>query len=63
MSGRKIVEGLQEAIDLVKGDIDLIAEAITEAFGERCPDFEPSCYCCQAWAEYDALKKPKDTTP
>lgn len=35
---------------------DLVAEAIEEAFGERCPDFEPACYCCQAWAQYDALK-------
>jgi len=34
---------------------DLIAEAITEAFGERCEDFEPECYCCKAWAEYDRL--------
>lgn len=33
----------------------LIPEAITEAFGERCPDFDPGCACCRAWAEYDAL--------
>lgn len=56
MSGRKIIEGLQEAIDLVKGENDFIAEAITEQYGERCPDFDPACYCCQAWAQYDALK-------
>lgn len=35
---------------------DLIAEAITEAFGERCPDFDPDCHCCKVWAQYDALK-------
>lgn len=32
---------------------DLIAEAIDGTFGERCEDFEPDCYCCQAWAQYD----------
>lgn len=32
-----------------------IAEAITEAFGDRCPDFEPGCHCCRSWAEFDAL--------
>lgn len=40
---------------------DLIREAITEHFGERCPDFEPECFCCKAWAEYDALKKELET--
>lgn len=34
---------------------DLVAEAITEAFGERCPDFEPECHCCKAWAEFDRI--------
>lgn len=33
----------------------LIAEAITEQFGERCSDFEPGCFCCQAWAAFDAI--------
>lgn len=32
-----------------------IEEAITEWFGERCPDTYPGCPCCDAWAEYDAL--------
>ena len=36
-------------------DEDLIAEAITEAFGERCPDFEPECHCCKVWKQYDHL--------
>jgi hypothetical protein len=26
---------------------------MNEEWGERCPDFEPSCSCCQAWAFYD----------
>ena len=33
----------------------LLCEAITEAFGERCEDFEPDCWCCRAWAELDDL--------
>jgi len=32
-----------------------IVEAITEQWGERCPDFDADCACCQVWAEYDAL--------
>ena len=34
--------------------MSLIKEAITEYFGPRCPDHEPECIVCQAWAEYDA---------
>lgn len=34
---------------------DLIAEAITSAFGERCPDYEPECHCCKVWKQYDHL--------
>lgn len=34
---------------------DKIEEALTEHFGERCPDYEPGCPCCDAWAELDAL--------
>lgn len=37
---------------------DLIFEAISEAFGARCPDFEPDCYCCRAWAQYDRYRIP-----
>ena len=36
---------------------DILAEIITEAVGERCPDFDPDCIGCQAWAEYDRVKK------
>jgi hypothetical protein len=31
----------------------LIAELITEEYGERCPDFDPRCHTCKIWAEYD----------
>lgn len=34
---------------------DLIADAITEQYGERCPDYEPECWCCKVWKQYDAL--------
>lgn len=35
---------------------DYLADAITEAFGERCPDFAEGCPCCDAWAQYDAVQ-------
>lgn len=35
----------------------LIKDAITEWFGERCPDFDEGCFACQAWAEWDAMTK------
>ena len=35
--------------------MDLIAEALTDFYGERCPDVHPGCHCCEAWAQYDAL--------
>lgn len=34
---------------------DYIADAITEAFGERCPDYAEGCPICDAWAQYDEL--------
>lgn len=33
----------------------LIEEAITEYYGERCPDFAEGCTCCEAWAEFDNI--------
>jgi hypothetical protein len=38
--------------------MSLIAELITEQYGERCPDFDPDCWACKAWAEYDKLTLP-----
>lgn len=35
---------------------DFIAEAITEAFGKRCPDYAEGCPCCDAWKQYDDLR-------
>lgn len=37
-------------------DASLIAEALTDYYGPRCPDFEPECHCCKAWAQFDMLK-------
>jgi hypothetical protein len=34
---------------------DYIAEAITAQWGERCPDADPECFCCLAWAQYDRI--------
>jgi hypothetical protein len=41
---------------------DKIVEAITEQWGERCPDFDADCACCQVWAEYDARAGNRDGT-
>ena len=35
----------------------LIKKAIKEYYGKRCPDHEPECVVCQAWAEYDSAKR------
>jgi hypothetical protein len=34
---------------------NLIEDAITEYFGERCDDYEKNCVCCKAWQEYDIM--------
>jgi hypothetical protein len=31
----------------------LLEEAVKEYYGERCPDHNPGCIVCQAWAEFD----------
>lgn len=36
---------------------NLIEEAIREHWGERCPDFDPGCPCCRAWADFDQLSE------
>ena len=38
----------------------LIRDAVTEQWGERCPDFDPDCYCCLAWREIDELEALQD---
>jgi len=34
---------------------ELIEQAITEFYGERCDDYLAECVVCQAWSEYDTL--------
>ena len=36
---------------------DYIAEALTAHWGERCSDNQPGCPCCDAWAQYDAIRE------
>lgn len=31
--------------------MDRIREALVDYWGEQCPDYDPDCTCCQAWAE------------
>ena len=35
--------------------MNAIEEAITEHWGERCPDHEPDCPVCQTWEQWDKL--------
>lgn len=35
----------------------MIAEAITEYLGERCPDFDPLCHTCRVWRQYDVMRE------
>jgi hypothetical protein len=37
-------------------NFDLIEEALTHHAGERCPDYEPDCYVCKAWRQFDQLR-------
>lgn len=39
------------------------AEEITRNYGERCPDFEPGCPCCQMWAMHDEIERLRASTP
>jgi hypothetical protein len=36
---------------------NLIEDAITEHFGERCPDYMWGCTVCAAWKQYDTLRE------
>ena len=41
-------------------ETDMIEEAVREWWGERCPDFDFTCACCQAWLQFDKLVGGKD---
>lgn len=47
-----------ETANVASEPTNYIAEAITEAFGERCPEYVEGCPCCEAWKQYDALSAP-----
>lgn len=32
-----------------------LEEMIEKLYGKRCPDYEKSCACCQAWSVYDTI--------
>lgn len=36
---------------------DWLEKRVELWYGERCPDFEPSCPCCHAWFLYDKIVK------
>ena len=40
--------------------MEMIEEAIKNYYGERCPDHDADCVVCQAWREFDELKKHKE---
>ena len=35
--------------------MNLIEEALTGHWGERCSDYEEGCVVCEAWRDYDNL--------
>jgi|APGre2960657404_1045060.scaffolds.fasta_scaffold252348_1 hypothetical protein len=46
--------------------MNLVEEAITGHWGERCPEHEAGCPVCDAWRQYDILMAGKelwDETP
>jgi hypothetical protein len=46
--------------EVIKAD-ELVKEAITEWWGERCPDFDPHCRTCLAWQFFDRAVTEKET--
>jgi len=37
--------------------MNYIEQAMTDHWGERCPDHEDGCVVCSAWAQYDRIVK------
>ncbi len=60
---REKIKLLLEATDREMGDLerakaDLKDHArayLSDFFGDRCPDFCPTCVCCAKWKAFDAL--------
>lgn len=57
------IERLQTAlnarcpVDAMDRGMSPVEAAVYHVWGERCPDFEPECLTCRAWAEYDENAK------
>ena len=43
-------------VEAVENGASHLEAAVLNTWGDRCPDFEPNCECCQAWAELDGRK-------
>ncbi len=59
VSPPKIVSGQtsdEEKFAMMISHVRAVAEPyLTEMWGERCPDFDPGCYCCMKWKLLDEL--------
>lgn len=44
-------------IDAMDRGMSIVEAAIYHVWGERCPDFEPGCLTCNAWAEFDQIER------
>lgn len=57
------IERLQTAlnarcpVDAMDRGMSPVEAAVYHVWGERCPDFEPECLTCKAWAEYDEIER------
>ena len=40
-------------VDAMDRGMTPVEAAVYHVWGERCPDFEPDCMTCRAWAELD----------
>ena len=47
---------LEETVSGLREAAEKVTEAVEAHWGERCPDFDADCACCQAWAELDAFQ-------
>lgn len=41
----------------------LIEHAIDNYFGERCPEYEEGCVCCELWKFFDKITENYLTNP
>lgn len=44
-------------VDALDCGMTPVEAAVWHVWGERCSDFEPTCLTCQAWAEFDKIKR------